>query len=522
MTAKSILEVEIKDAAFKSFIDLFNKYNSELKRQSGTWNNINNAAGKASQPIGGISDDTKEIVTSLDRILNQLKNINQAGKVTENQSKNTRKNFLEIMGFSRDITQSMIKWGSIGAASLGTVAGGFYALKSISSSESNLRKETKILGIGAGELQSLQANLGKFIDVDGHLHAQNELRNDLSKRGGLMAAGLGGMENLNNADFLAQSLLKVRDTYIKGGGTEQAAQAYHLHEAGFSTDELQLLKNTTAEEIKAAIAKSQSDKNLLAQTDKQLKSWQDLNIQIDIFTKSLKVVTADVLLPIAKFINNPNASVINAGDAITNWIVDKDKKGAVGGWVDSISNAIAMTPEKKSSPSSSNPIPNALPIKSNSNPGQRNNPGNIRAPGQTKGFVKFSSEEEGLRAIAHQLQLYASGNSAAAKHRKLETIASIINTYAPSSENDTASYISDVSKRTGFGANQKLDLNDKAVLAKLVAAITKHENNKTNYTPAQVQSALSGNSKNPGKDTTVTINNQTGGNAVVALSTVAH
>lgn len=306
---KSIISIEIQDEQYRNFIDSFNEYNDSLNSQSKVWKNIASSASKSTIETDKLSEDTKAILEALSGSNEQLVKLNKQFSKTYDQSKNTRKNFSDILGFSKETTSLMAKWGSIGLGIGGALGTGIAVLSSVASSESNLRRETKTLGISAGELQSQEVNFGKFIDVGSHLHSLNSIRNDISKRGFLAAAGLGGLDKLNNSDFLAQSLLKVRDTYIKHGANEQAAQAFGLHEVGFSTDELQLLKNTTEAEIKAAIEKEKSDRKLLQQTDEQLKSWQELNVQIDLFTRSLKTVTADVLLPIAKLINNPKESV---------------------------------------------------------------------------------------------------------------------------------------------------------------------------------------------------------------------
>lgn len=131
-----------------------------------------------------------------------------------------------------------------------------------------------------------------------------------------------------------------------------------------------------------------------------------------------------------------------------------------------------------------------------------NNPGNLRswfgAP-QVGGFAQFPDMNTGLRAMADQLRLYYNRD-------KLDTLTGIITKYAPPQENDTAAYIKDVASRTGFGANDRLDLNNDTVLARVEAAMAKHENVKNNFTPAQVF---------------ITISNNTGGSAVVTSSQLA-
>jgi hypothetical protein len=126
-----------------------------------------------------------------------------------------------------------------------------------------------------------------------------------------------------------------------------------------------------------------------------------------------------------------------------------------------------------------------------------NNPGNLRNPSGV-GFQRFGSQEEGLRAMARQLRRYQTRDH-------LSTIADIVTKYAPPSENDTAAYIGDVAKRTGFAPNQPLDLGNVDTLARLMSAMVRHEDHKKNIPPSAI----------------VEVINNTGGNAVVSTSQVA-
>lgn len=98
-----------------------------------------------------------------------------------------------------------------------------------------------------------------------------------------------------------------------------------------------------------------------------------------------------------------------------------------------------------------------------------NNPGNLRFAGQTGatkgegGFARFATTTAGFNALVGQIKLDAS--------RGL-SLSAFINKFAPPSENDTKTYIKNVTSAMGASANtpiSKLDLN------KLAKAIAKHE-----------------------------------------------
>ncbi len=108
-----------------------------------------------------------------------------------------------------------------------------------------------------------------------------------------------------------------------------------------------------------------------------------------------------------------------------------------------------------------------------------NNPGNIRlskvkyagelSPSVDPYFKQFVSMPYGYRAMFVLLQSYA-------KHG-YNTIAKIINRYAPDNENNTAAYIDYVSKKVLHkNPDEIIDVNDKQTAIKLVYAISKMEN----------------------------------------------
>ena len=95
-----------------------------------------------------------------------------------------------------------------------------------------------------------------------------------------------------------------------------------------------------------------------------------------------------------------------------------------------------------------------------------NNPGNLRFVGQpgavqgTGGFAKFSSPEAGLQAMKTLLTKYSSSG---------DTLASMINKYAPPSENDTNTYVSQMAKALGVDPNTPLSKIDLDKLTKAMA-----------------------------------------------------
>lgn len=126
------------------------------------------------------------------------------------------------------------------------------------------------------------------------------------------------------------------------------------------------------------------------------------------------------------------------------------------------------------------------------------NVGNIRNP--AGGFMTYDSQEAGVSAIARLLRFDKN-------YRGKDTIRQLISTYAPPSENDTHKYIKNMEAFTGFGANEHLNLFDNAVMAKLVAAITRQEGVVKGGVPVTV---------------VLKVINQTGGNPIISMANAAN
>lgn len=113
---------------------------------------------------------------------------------------------------------------------------------------------------------------------------------------------------------------------------------------------------------------------------------------------------------------------------------------------------------------------------------RNHNPGNLRwgdpwqglvpAKRRTdKAFCQFVSAAYGIRALARTLISYQD------KHG-LRTVRQIISRWAPSSENDTQTYIQAVASQIGKGTEDQLNMQSYQDLKAVTEAIIRHENGR--------------------------------------------
>lgn len=94
-------------------------------------------------------------------------------------------------------------------------------------------------------------------------------------------------------------------------------------------------------------------------------------------------------------------------------------------------------------------------------------------------FVVFKAPEYGIRALCKVLLNYQ-------RKYGLRTVKEIINRWAPPVENDTGSYVRQVSDAVGVEPDEKIDVQNKALLRAMASAIIQHENGQQPYSAATI------------------------------------
>ncbi|MDE1476267.1 hypothetical protein [Xenorhabdus bovienii] len=105
-------------------------------------------------------------------------------------------------------------------------------------------------------------------------------------------------------------------------------------------------------------------------------------------------------------------------------------------------------------------------------------------------FAKFDTPEEGMRALANQITSYSNGTSKAVGYQKLNTVESIITKYAPKNENNTESYIANLSKALGVKSDQQLDLSNPETMTKMIRSISTIEGGNPEVTDEFIKNAI--------------------------------
>ncbi|EHT2803762.1 hypothetical protein KXA08_003353 [Salmonella enterica] len=354
MAAKSIVEIDVQDEKFQSFLEKFNEYQKALSELPEQWRGAVHGLGEAAKETERVRDGTEGItkafadgVAALASVNDGLDRLNgNLEKATKTQTEFNRKsggarNFLNkaskdaksLAGHIKDATTSLLSWGTVLGLFSGLAgAGGLWGLNHLAGNASAQRFTAMGLGTTAGGLNSTAVDFQKALgNPVGTLGAIRDAQLDLSKRWQFRAMGVDNPDR-DPAELLPEMIKAARDIFVRNGSTQQGAEAYGLTNY-FTLDDLNRFKKMSDEEIDAMAKQAQQDTRRLQLTDQQLRQWQDFNIQLDRSKVSIGNTFIRGLAPLA-----PELGKLS--DAFSGAIETVLKSPKLGKWIDGLSDGI--------------------------------------------------------------------------------------------------------------------------------------------------------------------------------------
>ncbi len=354
MAAKSIVEIDVQDEKFQSFLEKFNEYQKALSELPEQWRGAVHGLGEAAKETERVRDGTEGItkafadgVVALASVNDGLDRLNgNLEKATKTQTEFNKKsggarNFLNkaskdaksLAGHIKDATTSLLSWGTVLGLFSGLAgAGGLWGLNHLAGNASAQRFTAMGLGTTAGGLNSTAVDFQKALgNPVGTLGAIRDAQLDLSKRWQFRAMGVDNPDR-DPAELLPEMIKAARDIFVRNGSTQQGAEAYGLTNY-FTLDDLNRFKKMSDEEIDAMAKQAQQDTRRLQLTDQQLRQWQDFNIQLDRSKVSIGNTFIRGLAPLAPELGKLSDAFSGAIEAVL-------KSPELGKWIDGLSDGI--------------------------------------------------------------------------------------------------------------------------------------------------------------------------------------
>lgn len=354
MVAKSVLEIDVNDDKFQSFLEKFREYQSAIGELPEAWREAAQGIGvsaKATETAQVNSESMAQafadgvasiaaINTGLDRLNGNLEKANKTQSVF-NKSTSGAQKFLNgatkdaksLAGHIKDATTSLISWGTIVGVFSGLVgAGGLFGLNRLAAGASAQRFTALGLGTTAGGLNSSAVNYQTAVgNPVATLGAIRDAQLDLGKRWQFGAMGIKNPDQ-DPAKLLPQMIRSARDIFVRNGSTLQGAEANGLTNF-FTLDDLNRFKHMSDAEIDAMQKRAEQDSQQLQLSDQTQKQWQDFNVQIQRSGVSIENSFIRGLAPLT-----PQLSKLS--DAFSGAIDTVLKSPELGKWIDGLSNGI--------------------------------------------------------------------------------------------------------------------------------------------------------------------------------------
>ncbi len=552
MAVKSIIDIDVQDEAFKRFQEAFEEYDALLKSQPETIQKAESEFAKMEAAVAAITAVMGEFTSELKKVAAANAEIQQqnssllegAHKAAKGQEKVTKEVNRSTDGMKKlahaskvvglnifNVTKWMLKWGTLGGGLAG-IAGGV-GLDDLANSALSRNRAARGIGMTPGQQAAFQTYFGQFGATQGVESGIANARNDVSKRWIFSGLGITSQDLATKSNFaLAIEAERRAQQIVKAaprGEWENIAQARGLTQAGFTMEQLRVLRHTSAASLNRAAAGAAGSVNALGFTPGVAREWTQFSIAlrragVEIesslitglhrLTPELSAVSRDLSHWIAAFVKGPEMGKIitdaeNGLKVFANFLgspqfgkdLNKFENAIALAASEMVSIAKGLAPYVKTGKS----IWNANPLGLNKvTPDDllhgagdyyrdlrrfvgmgNNNPGNIRHKNEFGAWVtnRYPTEAAGMKAMAQLLQSYPT------KHHA-DTIASIIPIWNGHGANDDE-YIKNVSRWSGYSPEEHLNLSNPTVRDHLMAAMIREEHSEK-ITPQQVQGYLGG------------------------------
>lgn len=313
MAVKSILSIDVQDGSFREFQRQYDKYDKALKSAPNAWKMVQ-------QNIDGSRESFDKLVDSMvasnvqqklrekaqeraDRLSRQTLGHWQAmARATSQISRNwsaTAASFLKIGGST---ALTALRW--LGAASVlsGLAgAGGLFGLDRLASGVAASRRTAFGLGTTIGEQRAFTANFGRLVDPEAFLQNVAGAKFDVTRRVGLLSAGLTPGQIAGDTGQTAVALLRrlkqIADT-TNPALFAQVLQARRLDQFATPTD-LERLRRTSPAEFQQLIQQYQQRRGEFGLPPGVAKRWQDFETQLTNAGRSIETTLVKGLVGLA-------------------------------------------------------------------------------------------------------------------------------------------------------------------------------------------------------------------------------
>lgn len=326
---KTIIETDIDpEGRLNAWVKKYKEYEDALKKTPNIWAKAGKeAAGAATSFEAGLA----ALLAMLDiasQLADQTDKAKRKSKETGDSWKDAAKWSKQFAGNVYSATISLAKWVGIGTAISGLVgAGGLWGLDRLAGGAGAARRQAQGLGLSIGQQRAFEVDLGRLVEPSLFLGGVNEALTDATKRRFLYAGGLSGgdLAGKNTAQVSIALLTSIKrladntDPKLLG----QLLQARGLGQFGLGVEDLRRLRDTPTRDLRGFISQYTRDQGAFGFDDATAQKWQDLDRALESSKTKIEAAFVIGLAPLTKGIAGLSDAAANA---IRTFLLSRDLK----------------------------------------------------------------------------------------------------------------------------------------------------------------------------------------------------
>lgn len=274
MAVKSIIDIDVNDAKFKKFQELFEKYRSAVEDLPDSWKGVN-----------------KELVAAVLAHEKMQEKLAEVSKHQQDSLKNQAFSWKNIAtsakSFSASVktaTAALLRWVPLTTiiAGLGGV-GALFGIDTLAANVGARRRSALGLGLAYGEQKAFEVNYGRLVDPESFLSSVNAALHDVRQRYTLYAAGL-GEGDIRGKDTAGVSVALIKRLKTLADATQpqflqQVLESRHL-DRFMSLEDFERLKATPASEIEQYARSFGRDAAQFGLSKQNQLVWQNFQVAL--------------------------------------------------------------------------------------------------------------------------------------------------------------------------------------------------------------------------------------------------
>ena len=323
MAKTSIIDVQVRDAAFQTLQAQCAAYNQHVQKQPAAWAAVSKQAAAVGASIHVAQNTMAGLTAGAQLAVAGQRNLNKQVATTQGLFNGLTRASDKLAANIHRVTNDIKAWASfgnpldryLGAGGLKNVVadvgrtllasgllggGGLFGLDLLGRSVSAQRRSALGTGVSTAEQSAFRLNFGRYTDADGMLGRVADAKSDWSKRWAFSALGIDQqqVDQMVPADLARQVIRRSKDVSSRGDGSQQYAQSHGLLEFS-SMDDLRRYQATPDADLDASDKAYDRDKADLNISSPVQKAWQDLATQLDRAGAKIEAVFVTALAPLA-------------------------------------------------------------------------------------------------------------------------------------------------------------------------------------------------------------------------------